>query len=57
MIYHYMGDENFRKGLASYLKKYKYGNAEGSDLWHEFEKSSKLKISSIMENWLTSSHS
>ncbi len=55
MIYHYMGNENFKTGLSSYLKKYKYGNAEGSDLWHEFEKSSKLKISSIMENWISQS--
>ena len=55
MIHHYMGDEKFRAGLTSYLEKFQYGNAEGNDLWTELERSSDLKISSIMNNWINQS--
>ena len=43
-----MGEEKFRSGLSSYLEKFRYGNAEGNDLWTELEKSSELNISSII---------
>ncbi|EQB68836.1 MAG: hypothetical protein B2I18_00805 [Cuniculiplasma sp. C_DKE] len=55
MIHHYMGEEKFRSGLSSYLEKFRYGNAEGNDLWTELEKSSELNISSIMNNWINQS--
>ena len=35
MIEAYVGAEAFRKGVASYLKKYSYGNAAGEDFWTE----------------------
>ena len=55
MIHHYVGDENFRKGLSSYLKKFQFSNAMGSDLWNELEKASGMKVSSIMDNWINQS--
>ena len=55
MIYHYVGEEKFRMGLSSYLSKFRYGNAEGPDLWNELEKISGLKITSIMDNWTNQS--
>ena len=35
MIEAYVGPEAFRQGVASYLKKYSYGNAAGEDFWNE----------------------
>ena len=55
MIYHYIGEEKFKIGLYSYLTKFRYGNAEGSDLWDELEDSSGLKIASIMSSWINQS--
>ncbi|EQD34181.1 puromycin-sensitive aminopeptidase, partial [mine drainage metagenome] len=52
MIHNYVGDENFRKGVAEYLKEFKYGNAEGSDLWDNLGRVSGLPVNRIMEDWI-----
>ncbi|MGP6239282.1 M1 family metallopeptidase [Cuniculiplasma sp. SKW4] len=52
MIETYMGEENFRKGIVSYLSRFKYSNAEGKDLWKSLEEESGMEVSKIMEAWI-----
>ena len=52
MIHNYVGDDNFRKGVSAYLNKFKYGNAEGSDLWNSIGEVSKLPVGDIMSDWI-----
>ena len=52
MIETYMGADNFRKGIVSYLNRFKYSNAEGTDLWQSLEKESGMEVSKIMEAWI-----
>ena len=51
MLYHYIGDEHFRDGMHSYLKKWSYKNAITEDLWDSLEESSKKPIRSMMSTW------
>ncbi|HLH85877.1 MAG TPA: M1 family metallopeptidase [Thermoplasmataceae archaeon] len=52
MIEGYVGHDNFRNGIRSYLKKYQYSNAKGSDLWRSIEEASGMPVSRIMEAWV-----
>lgn len=51
MLAEYMGKSDFRKGLQTYLKKFKYGNAKTTDLWEALENVSGKKIGKIMKAW------
>lgn len=51
MLHHYLGDENFRKGMNLYLTRYKYKNCSTDDLWKALEEASGKPISVIMPNW------
>src|SRR2546423_10284716 len=33
MLEQYLGSEQFRRGIALYLRQHEYGNTETSDLW------------------------
>src|ERR1700719_986139 len=52
MLEQYMGEEEFRKGIAAYLKKHEYANAETTDLWDALEHSSKQPIRKMMDSWI-----
>lgn len=51
MLAAYLGAEDFRKGLAHYLKLHAYKNATTRDLWIALEHVSKKPVRSIMEAW------
>ena len=57
MIEHFMTEEKFKSGVASYLKTYEYGNAESKDLWASLTQfadlDGNLTISKIMDTWTT----
>lgn len=53
MLENYLGEEGFRDGIRSYLKKYSYKNAAGTDLWTELEKVTGKPVSGIMKAWIT----
>lgn len=53
MLWHYLGEENFRKGLSAYLKKHSYSNATSDDLWEALEKQSGKKVKKFMDAWTT----
>jgi hypothetical protein len=49
---HYIGNNNFKKSISLYLKKYKYKNTKTSMLWECFDEVTKLKISILMNEWI-----
>jgi puromycin-sensitive aminopeptidase len=53
MLMHYIGPENFRKGLSYYLKKHSYKNTSTIHLWEAFEKVSGKPIQKFMSKWVT----
>jgi len=51
MLYHWIGDSNFRKGMHNYLKKFSYNNALTEDLWAELGAASGLPVGEVMSGW------
>ncbi len=58
-LHEFIGAENFRRGIAAYLKKHAYGNTETHDLWDALEESCKLAdpvhpipVRKIMDAWV-----
>ena len=52
MLEHFVGNENFRKGLKYYLKKHMYQNATTDDLWSALSKVSKKPVNKMMDSWI-----
>ncbi len=52
MIESYIGEEAFRKGVSSYLKRFSYSNATGEDLWESLQEKSGQPVSKIMGQWI-----
>src|SRR5947208_15298971 len=48
MLEAYAGEDHFMRGVRSYLKKYKFSNAAGEDLWNQIEHVSKTRVKAIM---------
>lgn len=53
MIELFLGEEQFKKGIQVYLKKFSFSNASGQDLWESLEEASKKGVSRIMQAWIT----
>ena len=53
MIEAYVGSENFKRGVAQYLHKFRYSNASGNDLWSNLQEASGTAVSRIMEGWIS----
>ncbi|XP_059141543.1 glutamyl aminopeptidase-like [Physella acuta] len=53
MVMDFAGAENFRKGVSNYVQKYKFKNAEMSQLWDTFSESFNytFDIAKIMDTW------
>jgi aminopeptidase N len=52
MIEKYVGPDAFRKGVASYLKKYSYSNAAGEDFWTEVARVTGKPVDRIMRSFV-----
>ena len=52
MLMHYIGIDNFRKSISTYLKKNMYKNTNTTMLWKIFDEITKLKISELMNEWV-----
>ena len=52
MIENYVGADAFRKGVASYIKKYSYGNAAGEDFWSEVARVTGKPVDRIMRSFV-----
>ena len=51
MLAHYLGEENFRKGLNLYLSRHAYGNATTMELWQALEEASGKPVSKMMAGY------
>ena len=47
MLHNWLGAENFRKGLAAYLKKHQYSNTQTEDLWEALEATSQKPVNKV----------
>lgn len=52
MLEQYLGEEVFRSGISSYLKKHAYGNTVTDDLWEALEAASGEPVGDIMHPWI-----
>ncbi len=52
MLENYVGEEEFRKGLSNYLRKYAYSNATEDDLWGSIEEVSGKPVTKVMKAWV-----
>ena len=52
MLEQYLGAEIFRKGIAAYLRKHQYANAETGDLWDALERASDQPVRKLMDSWI-----
>ncbi|CRL03424.1 CLUMA_CG016271, isoform A [Clunio marinus] len=52
MLHHYLGDEDFRKGMNHYLTKYQYQNTVTENLWSSLEQASSKPVTDIMRTWI-----
>ena len=51
MLYNWIGDAAFKKGMNCYLSKYSYQNTLTPQLWAELEAASGLPVTSVMKTW------
>ncbi|XP_011496000.1 PREDICTED: puromycin-sensitive aminopeptidase [Ceratosolen solmsi marchali] len=51
MLHSFIGDDDFRKGMNLYLKRYSYANAQTEDLWYALEEASKKPVHYVMSTW------
>lgn len=52
MLSQMLGQETFLKGVANYISKHKFGNAETIDLWNAISEVSGSDVSKIMDSWV-----
>src|SRR6202040_3222656 len=50
MLEQYLGAERFRTGIAAYLRKHQYANAETGDLWAALEGASDQPVRKLMDS-------
>jgi len=55
MLFDFVGEETFAKGLESYFKKYAYKNTSRQDLWQELSDASGFDIGAFMTPWIEQS--
>ncbi|HSE83168.1 MAG TPA: M1 family metallopeptidase [Thermodesulfobacteriota bacterium] len=51
MIEHYLGEDDFRRGLNVYLNRHAYSNARTEDLWQALEDVSGKPVKAIMASY------
>ncbi len=51
MIHQYVGPEDFRKGLHTYLSRHQYGNTVTHDLWTALAEVSGKPVDAVMSAW------
>jgi len=53
MIEQFLGEDCFREGIRSYMRRYQYRNARAADLWRELEAASAQPVSAMARDWFT----
>lgn len=52
MLHHYLGDDDFRKGMNNYLTKHQYKNTVTENLWEALEQASSKPVADVMRTWI-----
>jgi aminopeptidase N len=52
MVENFVGADAFRKGVASYIQKYAYGNAAAEDFWNEVTRVTGKPVDRIMASYV-----
>ena len=52
MIEGYIGQERYREGVRTYLKRHTYACAESHHLWDAFEAAAAMPITAMVQNWI-----
>lgn len=55
MLFDFIGEETFGKGLSIYFAKHAYGNTTRQDLWEALSEASKMDIGKLMTPWIEQS--
>ena len=51
MLYGYLGDDDFRKGMSLYLNRHKYQNTQTEDLWTALGEAASKPVREVMTTW------
>ncbi|KAL3276182.1 hypothetical protein HHI36_020900 [Cryptolaemus montrouzieri] len=51
MLHHYIGEEDFRKGMNLYLTRHQYKNTFTEDLWAALQDASQKPVGEVMSTW------
>lgn len=52
MLHHWIGDEDFRKGMNIYLTRHQYKNTSTEDLWQALSEASNKPVGEVMSTWV-----
>lgn len=52
MLHHYIGEDDFRKGMNIYLTRHQYKNTFTEDLWAALEAASNKPVGRVMSTWI-----
>ena len=52
MLERHVGEPKFRRGLREYLRRFRYGNASGDDLWRAIGRASGSSVLPLVRGWL-----
>nr|MDQ3757135.1 M1 family metallopeptidase [Actinomycetota bacterium] len=52
MLEQYLGADVFRRGIAAYIARHRYGNTDTSDLWDAIEEASGEPARATMDSWI-----
>jgi aminopeptidase N len=52
MVENFVGRDAFRQGVASYIKKYAYGNAAAEDFWNEVTRVTGKPVDRVMASYV-----
>ncbi len=55
MIERWLGEDTFRAGMRSYMKRFRFGNAEAADLWNELGAASGKDVPAVLRSFTTQS--
>jgi puromycin-sensitive aminopeptidase len=52
MIERWLGRSKFRKGVRSYIRRHREGNARASDLWSALQEASGVAVEPVVRDWI-----
>jgi aminopeptidase 2 len=52
MLGEWLGEEDFKSGVRTYLKQFQYQNAITNDLWNHLSEASNKNVAEMMDSWI-----